>query len=135
MHILLTDDVTYLRGSVVLFILFASRGPTRTKYLLKAFVIACLSHVFLPLMLNLIGLQSCGFPLPTIYFIVFHDFDRFVLLNSYCSSMYSFSLFLRSEVNLLLNVIHSSLLSMVEFLFICMLKNLFVFKYIFAVLQ
>ena len=27
-NILLTDDVTYVRGSVVLFILFASRGPT-----------------------------------------------------------------------------------------------------------
>ena len=66
MNVLLTDDVPYVRGSVVLFILFASRGPTRTTYSLKAFVIACLSHVFLPLMLNLIGLESCGFPLPTI---------------------------------------------------------------------
>ena len=115
MNILLTDGVTYVRGSVVFFIFFASRGPTWTKYLLKAFVIACLSHVSLPLMLNLIGLESCGFPLPTISFIIFHDFGKFVLLNSNCSSMYSFSLFLRSEVNLLLNVVHSSLLSMVGF--------------------
>ena len=66
-------------------------------------------------MLNIIGLESCGFPLPTISFIIFHDFVKFVLLNSNCSSMYSFSLFLRSEVNLLLNVVHSSLLSMVGF--------------------
>ena len=115
MNILLTDGVTYVRGSVVFLIFFASRGPTWTKYLLKAFVIACLSHVSLPLMLNLIGLESCGFPLPTISFIIFHDFGKFVLLNSNCSSMYSFSLFLRSEVNLLLNVVHSSLLSMVGF--------------------
>ena len=54
-------------------------------------------------MLNLIGLESCGFRLPTISFIIFHDFGKFVLLNSNCSSMYSFSLFLRSEVNLLLS--------------------------------
>ena len=64
-------------------------------------------------MLNLIGLESCGFPLPTISFIGFHDFGKFVLLNSNCSSMYSFSRFLRSEVNILLNVVHISLLYMV----------------------
>ena len=64
-------------------------------------------------MLNFIGLESCGFPLPTISFIIFHDFGKFVLLNYNCSSMYSISLFLRSEVNLFLNVVHSSLLSMV----------------------
>ena len=74
MNILLTDGVTYARGSVVFIIFFASRGPTWTKYLLKAFLIACLSHVSLSLMLNLIGLESCGFPLPTISFIIFHDF-------------------------------------------------------------
>ena len=67
-------------------------------------------------MLNLIGLDSCGFPLPTISFIIFHDFGKFVLLNYNCSSMYSFSLFLRSEVNLLLYV-HCSPLSMVGFFF------------------
>ena len=37
------------------------------------------------------------------------------LLSSNCSSMYSISLFLRSEVNLLLNVVHSSLLSLEGF--------------------
>ena len=74
------------------------------------FVIACLLHVSLQLMLNIIGLESYGFPLPIIYFIMFHDFGRFVLLSSNCSSMYSFSPFLRSEVNLLLNVVYSSLL-------------------------
>ena len=42
-------------------------------------------------------------------------FGRFVLLSSNCSSLYSFSLFLRSEVNLLLNVAHSSLLSLEGF--------------------
>ena len=66
-------------------------------------------------MLNLNGLESCGFPLPTISFIIFHDFCKFVWLNSNCSSIYSFSLFLRSEVNLLLEVVYSSLLSMVGF--------------------
>ena len=39
--------------------------------------------------------------------------------------MYSFSLFLKSEVNLLLNVVHSSLLSLEIFFFICVLKNKF----------
>ena len=68
-------------------------------------------------MLNLIGLESCGFPLPTISFIIFHDFGRFVLLSSNCSSMYSFSLFIRSDVNLLLNVVHSSLLSLEGFFY------------------
>ena len=63
-------------------------------------------------MLNLVGLESSCFPLPTISFIIFHDFGKFLLVNSNCSSMYSFSLFLGSEVNLLLNVVHSSLLSM-----------------------
>ena len=66
-------------------------------------------------MLNLFGLDSCGFPLPTISFIIIHDFGKFVLLNYNCSSMYYFSLFLRIEVNLLLNVVHSCLLSMVGF--------------------
>ena len=66
-------------------------------------------------MLNLIGLQSCGFPLPTIYFIIFHDFGKFVLLNYNCFSMYFFSLFLRSEVNLLLNVVHKNILYMAGF--------------------
>ena len=74
-------------------------------------------------MLNLIELESCGFPLPTISFIIY--VGRFVLLSSNCSSMYSFSLFLRSEVYLLLNVVHSSLLSLEGFFFICMLKNMF----------
>ena len=79
-------------------------------------------------MLNLIGLELCGFPLPTISFIIFHDFGRFVLLSSNCSSMYSVSLFLRGEVNLLLNVVHSSLLSLEGFFFICMLENMFGFN-------
>ena len=81
------DGVTYVKESVVLYILFGSHGLTWTKYLVWYLIM--------------------WFPLPTISFIIFHDFAKFVLLNSNCSSMYSFSLFLRSEVNISLNVVHS----------------------------
>ena len=73
-----------------------------------------MSSVGLPLIVNLDEL-CVVLPLPIISLIPFQDLDMLDLLRSSCSSISSCSRFLRSEVNLLLNVLHICLFLSVRF--------------------
>ena len=93
----------------------SSCGPISTKLLLKALEIVNLSDTGFPFILNLSELLSDVFFLPIISFIIFHDFVRSFLLSSSFSSLYSFSLILKSEVSLLLKIEHSRLFVLLDF--------------------
>ena len=82
----------------------ASCGLIVTKLLLNALEIIYVSS---PLILFFCLILFCVFCFPN------NIFGKSVLFNSNCSSIYSILRILRSEVNLLLNVVHNSLFSTV----------------------